>query len=285
MISPRGGLTIWPPQTCSSLQKLVDELPLMAGRNRGFSGPRLKMWHRPARPSVPAGLRVYAIGDIHGRLDLLDRLLELIQADASRARDQTAVRVFLGDYIDRGPDSAGVIARLIELQERDPNAIFLRGNHEQMLLDFLDDPNFYQAWCKLGGEQTLLSYDVTPPLFEEDSVFQDVHGAFAAAMPERHLKFIGSTKFMHVEGDYLFAHAGIRPQVHFSEQNPQDLMWIREEFLSSSSKFEKVVVHGHSGQKGPDVRPNRIGIDTLAYKTGTLTALVLEGTKRRFLKT
>jgi serine/threonine protein phosphatase 1 len=243
------------------------------------------MWHRPARPSVPAGLRVYAIGDVHGRLDLLDRLLETIHHDASRARDQTAIRVFLGDYVDRGPDSAGVIARLIELQERDPRAVFLRGNHEQMFLDFLDDPNCYQAWCKLGAEQTLLSYDVTPPLFEEDSVFQDVRGAFALALPEQHLKFIGLTKYMHVEGDYLFVHAGIRPQVHFNEQSPQDLMWIREDFLSSSGKFEKVVVHGHSGHNAPDVRRNRIGIDTLAYKTGDLTALVLEGTKRRFLKT
>jgi len=243
------------------------------------------MWHRPARPSVPAGLRIYAIGDVHGRLDLLDRLLETIHGDASRARDQTAIRVFLGDYIDRGPDSAGVIARLTELQERDPHAIFLRGNHEQMLLDFLNDPNCYQAWCKLGGEQTLLSYDVMPPLFEEESVSQDVHGAFSLALPKQHLKFIASTKYIHVEGDYLFVHAGIRPQTHLSEQDPQDLMWIREEFLSSSNKFEKIVVHGHSGQKTPAVRPNRIGIDTLAYKTGNLTALVLEGTKRRFITT
>jgi len=212
-------------------------------------------------------------------------LLETTQRDASRARNQTAVRVFLGDYIDRGPDSAGVIARLIELQERDSHAVFLRGNHEQMLLDFLDDPHRYQAWCKIGGEQTLLSYGVTPPLFDEDSVFQDVHGAFALVLPKQHRKFIGLTKYTHVEGDYLFVHAGIRPQVHLNEQNPQDLMWIREDFLSSSSKFEKLVVHGHSGKKAPDVRPNRIGIDTLAYTTGDLTALVLEGTKRRFLKT
>ena len=243
------------------------------------------MWHRPAGPSVPVGQRVYAIGDVHGRLDLLDRLLETIDRDALKARDQSAVSVFLGDYIDRGPDSAGVIARLIELQHRDPNAVFLRGNHEQMLLDFLNDPNCYQAWCQLGGEQTLLSYNVTPPLFEEDSSIQDVHGTFARALPEQHLRFIGSTKYMHVEGDYLFVHAGIRPDAHFNEQDPQDLMWIRDEFLSSSVKFEKVVVHGHSGHKEPAVRPNRIGIDTMAYKTGHLTALVLEGTNRRFLKT
>jgi serine/threonine protein phosphatase 1 len=243
------------------------------------------MWHRPARPSVPAGLRIYAIGDIHGRLDLLDRLLETLRHDASKARDQTTVIVFLGDYIDRGPDSAGVIARLIELQERDPRAVFLRGNHEQMLLDFLNDPNCYQAWCQLGGEQTLLSYDVTPPLFEEDSVSVDVRGAFALAFPKRHLEFIGTTKYMHVEGDYLFVHAGIRPRVNLKEQRPQDLMWIREEFLSSTNKFEKFVVHGHSGNKAPHVHPNRIGIDTLAYRTGNLTALVLEGTKRRFIAT
>jgi calcineurin-like phosphoesterase family protein len=243
------------------------------------------MWHRPARPSVPAGSRVYAVGDVHGRLDLLDRLLDIIDRDALKARDQTAVRVFLGDYIDRGPDSAGVIARLIELQHRDPNAIFLRGNHEQMLLDFMNDPNCYQAWSRLGGEQTLLSYDVAPPLFEEESILEDVHGAFTLALPEQHLRFIGSTKYMHVEGDYLLVHAGIRPDARFNEQDPQDLMWIREEFLSSSVKFEKVIVHGHSGQKEPVVRPNRIGIDTIAHKTGHLTALVLEGTKRRFLKT
>ena len=135
------------------------------------------MWHRPARPSVPGGLRVYAIGDVHGRLDLLDRLLETIDRDALKARDQTAVRIFLGDYIDRGPDTAGVIARLIELQHRDPNAVFLRGNHEQMLLDFLNDRNCYHALCQIGGEQTLLSYDVTPPLFEEEGILEDIHGA------------------------------------------------------------------------------------------------------------
>ena len=243
------------------------------------------MWQRPARPSAPEGLRIYAIGDIHGRLDLLDQLLESISRDASKASNQTTVRVFLGDYIDRGPDSAGVLAKLIEIQQHDPHAVFLRGNHEQVLLDFLNDPFCYSRWRQLGGEQTLLSYDVTPPLFEENGALKNVQEAFTLALPKQQLKFLGMTKYTHVEGDYLFAHAGIRPHVHFSEQDPKDLMWIREDFLSSSSKFEKIVVHGHSGKKSPDVRPNRIGIDTLAYKTGTLTALVLEGTKRRFITT
>ena len=243
------------------------------------------MWYRPARPSVPEGLRIYAIGDVHGRLDLLDRLLEKIDHDASRGRDQTAVRVFLGDYVDRGPDSAGVLAKLLEIQQHDPHAVFLRGNHEQMLLDFLNDAHCYPQWCQLGGEQTLLSYGVTPPLFDENEALKNVHEAFVRALPKQHLTFLNATKYTHVEGDYLFVHAGIRPHVQLNEQDPRDLMWIRENFLSSSSKFEKMVVHGHSGKKSPVVRPNRIGIDTQAYRTGTLTALVLEGMKRRFIMT
>ena len=243
------------------------------------------MWHRSARPSVPEGLRIYAIGDIHGRLDLLVRLLESINHDASKAPNLTTVRVFLGDYIDRGPDSAGVLAKLIEVQDRDPQTVFLRGNHEQMLLEFLNDSDCYPRWCQLGGEQTLLSYDVMPPLFDENGALENVHTAFALALPKQHAKFLDLTKYAHVEGDYVFAHAGIRPHVRLDEQDPLDLMWIREDFLSSSNKFEKIVVHGHSGKKSPDIRANRIGIDTLAYKTGTLTALVLEGTKRRFITT
>ena len=244
-----------------------------------------KMLHRPTRPSVPANLRVYAIGDVHGRLDLLNRMLELIDRDASEARGLTPVRVFLGDYVGRGPDSAGVIAKLVELHNWCPDTIFLRGNHEQMLLDFFNNPNCYRAWSQIGGERTLLSYDVMPPLFDEDSTLEEIRDAFVLALPEHHLRFISSTKYMHVIGDYLFAHAGIQPNIKFNEQAPHDLMWIRDEFLSSSKKFEHVVVHGHSGQKTPVVRPNRIGIDTIAYKTGKLTALVLEGTKRRFLTT
>jgi serine/threonine protein phosphatase 1 len=240
------------------------------------------MWRSAQRSAVPEKSLVCAIGDIHGHADLLDRLMELMDREAAGAGAKALVRVFLGDYVDRGPDSAGVIEKLSRLQ-KDPNTVFLRGNHEQVLLEFLDSPRRYESWRDFGADQTLQSYNVAPPAFEDERAYTDVRDALVREMPAHHLAFLKSTTFSHTVGDYLFVHAGIRPGVFLSEQSSNDMMWIRDEFLNSTLQFEKIVVHGHTPRERPEIRSNRINVDTWAYKTGRLTALVLEGTQRRFL--
>jgi serine/threonine protein phosphatase 1 len=241
------------------------------------------MWRKTPQPSVPDGLRVYAIGDIHGRLDLLEQLLEMIDQEAAGAPGKQVIRIFLGDYIDRGSASAGVIERLIEIRQRDPGAVFLRGNHEQVLLEFLDSPERYESWRAFGADETLISYNVAPPAFEDLRAYEETRNALRLELPPEHLAFVNATAYSKVIGDYLFVHAGIRPGVFLGEQRPHDMMWIRDEFLNSPAKFEKIVVHGHTPRDKPDIRPNRIGVDTKAYKSGRLTALALEGTQKRFL--
>jgi serine/threonine protein phosphatase 1 len=228
-------------------------------------------------------LRVYAIGDIHGRLDLLGRLLEQIDRDAASAAGKPILRVFLGDYVDRGPDSCGVIEHLLALRRRAPDTVFLRGNHEQMMMEFLEKPACYARWRNLGAEDTLLSYNVSPPVFEDQRAYEETRQELLKAMPPEHRQFLAATQIFHASGDYLFVHAGIRPGVFLGDQQPQDMLWIRDEFLSSKLTFEKFVVHGHSPTGKPEIRNNRIGIDTRAFKTGILTALCLDGKDRRFL--
>jgi serine/threonine protein phosphatase 1 len=241
------------------------------------------MWHRAPSPSVPDGARIYAVGDIHGRLDLLDRMLGMIEKDAESAAGRVIIRVFVGDYVDRGPHSSAVITRLLQLQRQDSDAVFLRGNHEQMMLEFLRTPSCYPRWRTLGAEETLQSYNVTPPIFEDTRALDETRQALIRAMPPTHLAFLNATQISYTNGDYLFVHAGIRPGVFLADQKPHDLMWIRDPFLSSRQTFEKFVVHGHSPTGKPEIRRNRIGIDTRAFRTGRLTALCLEGKKRRFV--
>jgi serine/threonine protein phosphatase 1 len=241
------------------------------------------MWHRAPQPRVPDEIRLYAVGDIHGRLDLLEQLLHRIDQDAVTAPDKTIIRLFVGDYVDRGPQSAAVIERLLQLQQEQPNSVFLRGNHEQLMLQFLEAPSCYPRWRALGGEETLQSYNVTPPIFEDEATLAKTCGALKRALPPSHLSFLNATELSHISGDYLFVHAGIRPGTFLADQKAQDMLWIREEFLSSNQAFEKFVVHGHSPTGKPEVRKNRIGIDTRAFRTGRLTALRLDGGARRFL--
>src|SRR5258706_895552 len=234
--------------------------------------------------SVPAGMRVYAVGDIHGRLDLLDTIQEKIVRDSAEATGERII-VYLGDYIDRGADSKGVIERLLA---RPPNgfaARHLKGNHDQSLLDFLDDPSHYRMWKDYGARETLLSYGVMPPRGESDTVLAKARDDLASALPDSHLEFVRALELSVIIGDYFFVHAGVRPGLPLAKQSPQDLMWIREEFLTSSSNFGKVVVHGHSPSQLPVKRPNRIGVDTGAYATGRLSCVVLEGAGCRFLQT
>lgn len=230
-------------------------------------------------PTAPPGLAVCAVGDIHGCLSHLDALLERIDATAGETDLQF---VFLGDYIDRGPDSAGVIERLIGVRDARPDTVFLRGNHEAMFLDFLDDPPSIAAvFLTNGGEETLRSYGcVVGRARSSKALAQDA----LERMPEAHLNFLHATTFSARFGDYFFCHAGVRPDVPLSRQSPDHLMWIRNRFLDSDADFGAVVVHGHTPSTEPVTRPNRIGIDTGAVFGGPLTAVILEGGKRRFVQ-
>jgi len=241
-----------------------------------------------ARPRVPSGQRVYAVGDVHGRLDLLDRMLAMIAEDAATGRPGTASTVvMLGDYVDRGPDGAGVLDRLRAGPPPGLGLVCLRGNHDDTLLRFLDDATAGEAWLGFGGGATLASYGVRPPPSGEVGLDRLVAAqrALRSAMPPRHADFLSHLPYRLALGGYLFVHAGVRPGVPAERQTPADMMWIRDEFLRSGADHGRVVVHGHTVVRVPEVRRNRIGIDTGAYATGRLTALVLEGEDRRFLHT
>jgi serine/threonine protein phosphatase 1 len=232
--------------------------------------------------AVPPGQRLYAIGDVHGCRALLERLIERIRRDMSNASAQIDV-IFLGDYIDRGPDSKGVVDLLIGLSN-EFSVHFIRGNHDQALLSFLDDPATYREWKDFGADETLRSYGVSPPETTNAATLADTRDRLIRALPNAHMRFFSGLLPSLEIGDYLFVHAGIRPGVPVSHQTLQDLMWIRDEFLLCEDDFGKIVVHGHSPHAEPVRRDNRIGIDTGAYLTGRLTAVALEGTRSRFLR-
>lgn len=238
---------------------------------------------------VPDGSLVYAVGDIHGRLDLLDRMHELIEADAVEKPAERIVVVYVGDYVDRGPDSRGVVERLIQqplrVRMHGLESVHLIGNHEAFLLNFLEDPESASNWFMNGGDATLRSYGVDPwQVTQSDNFAEDLRRTFAMRVPRSHMNFYRNLRLSHEEGDYLFVHAGVRPGVALDQQTAEDLIWIRDEFLGSSADFGRVVVHGHTPQRNPQSRANRIGIDTGAVYGGKLTTLVLEGAERRFLQ-
>lgn len=231
-------------------------------------------------------MRVYAVGDIHGRLDLLRQLHSMIETDARAIGDRIRHIVYLGDYVDRGPDTRGVLDELTSGRPPGFGRVHLCGNHEASLLEFLNDPRIGPSWLHYGGAATLASYDV--PLPEAPHSAGQIAAAqdrFRQTLPIRHRAFLETLKPAVTIGDYHFVHAGVRPGVPLDQQDARDLMWIREEFLSSHAAFGKIVVHGHTIRPEPDVRSNRIGIDTGAFATGRLTCLVLDGTDRRFLTT
>jgi len=254
----------------------------------------MNAWWRTARSesptltgpaSVPAGRRVYAVGDIHGRLDLLRALHEQIVADAAELPDTAKTLVYLGDYVDRGPRSCEVVELLIEEPLAGFDLVHLKGNHEDMMLEFLDAPT-NAGWLLNGGDATLVSYGVDfPSLVLLPSDLAKISAELNEALPPSHRAFLDDLSLCHEEGDYLFVHAGVRPGVQIDEQEPFDFMWIRLPFLKATEDFGKRIVHGHTIGAVPDVRANRIGIDTGAYHTGCLTCLVLEGTDVRFLQT
>ncbi len=238
-------------------------------------------------PTLPQGQLLYAIGDIHGRADLLADMLAQIETDAQASSEiDRRTLVFLGDYVDRGPDNWGVVEMLLGGLPQGFEAHFLKGNHEAILLDFLDDATLLEHWLMNGGEPTLASYGVaTERLNRFRAPPESWRKAFAEALPETHLRFFKSLKLSVSFGDYLFVHAGIRPDVPLAAQVEADLIWIRSPFLDCAEPFGKIVVHGHTPGKEPVTRSNRIGIDTGAVFTDRLTALRLEGGSRRFLQT
>lgn len=216
-------------------------------------------------------MRTLVVGDIHGFLDAFDALLAVV-------RPQPDDRIVtLGDYVDRGPDSAGVIDQILALRQREDVVVHcLKGNHEETMLSFLDDARTGQVWAEFGGVQTLASYDVPAPQVRSDlEAWEVARLAFVQAVPDRHQAFLRALELYVVAGDYVFVHAGLRPGVPLASQTEQDMLWIRREFLEATRPFEKVVVYGHTPQQDAVVEPHRIGIDTGAFVTGVLTALRL----------
>jgi Calcineurin-like phosphoesterase len=226
--------------------------------------------------------RLYAIGDIHGRLDLLDRVIAAIHRDVAE-QGPAVLTVTLGDYIDRGPNSHGVLDRLIDNPFPTPY-IALKGNHEAILMEFLADPAVGIHWAGLGGIETLHSYGVLVRRLMAGKACMEAADRLRAALPPAHMHFLRSLKTSLVCGKYFLCHAGVRPSVPLDRQSEEDLLWIRDEFLNSPMDFGKIVVHGHTPAPEPEVRPNRINIDTGAFASGRLTCVALDGAGHRFLK-
>lgn len=238
------------------------------------------------KPCVPDNVRVYAVGDIHGRIDLLRDLHRKIVDDAAGAVASRRVVVYLGDYIDRGEKSAAVIDFLIDHPISECEQYFLMGNHEEMLLTFLDDPSIGSMWMFNGGDATLLSYGGgAQGEASGEARMMAMQRSLREKLPARHLAFFRALRLYHIEGGYAFVHAGLAPGRPIEEQDSQDLLWIRDEFMQSTDDHGYCVVHGHTISEQPDFRANRIGIDTGAYFSGVLTCLVLEGEEQRLLQT
>ena len=236
----------------------------------------LKSRQSARKPRLPDGIRVYAFGDIHGRADLLKEMFTVIDADLARSPVRRPIQIFLGDYVDRGPDSAGTLDLLIERGRR-YETICLKGNHEAYMLEVLRDPGKLEEWRKFGGLPTLMAYGIQPSLNPDAAEQTVLIETLLQQMPDTHLRFLRSLRSSFVCGDFFFVHAGVRPGVPLQEQTEADMLWIRNEFLDSEENFGKFVVHGHTPVREPDIRPNRINIDTGAYATGNLTLLTIQG--------
>lgn len=247
-------------------------------RKRAYGGQAL--------PRVDARLRVYAIGDIHGRLDLLLALLDKISEDRATHNAARYELIFLGDYIDRGNQSR----QLLDLLSQGPiegfRTTYLCGNHEDYLLRFLRNPTDNASWLYYGGANTLISYGIpASPLEQNPDQLVAIQQKLRNILPDGHLEFLHNLRVSHTVDDYFFVHAGVRPGVPLNEQLSRDLLWIRGPFLNSTRYHGRVVVHGHSVQVRPEMLPNRIGIDTGAYDSGVLTSLVLQGEGQWLIKT
>jgi serine/threonine protein phosphatase 1 len=237
----------------------------------------------PAR--TPAGIRVYVFGDVHGRIDLLRALFSAIERDAGIGDPARSLVVGLGDYVDRSMESKAVIQAIVD-GIAGCDLVALRGNHEQMLTDFLENPTLHgPAWLANGAFETLRSYDV--PLTKVSHLnpreLQSIRDALARQIPLSHLMLLQGMPLTYACGSYLFVHAGVRPRVAIERQVVRDLLWIRKGFADRDRPFEKVVVHGHTPVDQPYLGRYRINLDTGAYLTNRLSCLVLEGTNVRSL--
>lgn len=236
---------------------------------------------------TPDNTRIYAIGDTHGYLDLMVNLHGQIKDDLAKKPIEKYKIIFLGDYIDRGPNSKGCIDYLIGLLSEDPNVICLKGNHEEKLIQFLEDPiKIARSFLTYGGVECALSYGVQPASISSTTAeminFRD---KMLAAIPKSHIDFIGELLISQISGDYMCVHAGVKPGVPLDQQIDHDLMTIRSEFIPYTGLHEKVIVHGHTPHYPIEIEPNRMNADTCAYDTGVLTCIVLEDDKYRILST
>jgi serine/threonine protein phosphatase 1 len=242
---------------------------------------------RPFRPerhySLPKGERVYAVGDIHGRADLARQMQDLILAHIADKPAALVKVVWLGDYIDRGPSSREAIDLLIDFAAGPFHSVFLMGNHEEAMLRFLADPADGHQWLSFGGVETLASYGIGADAPETGLTYGEARAALIAALPRPHQDFFLSLALSETIGDFFFCHAGVRPGVPLAQQDPQDLIWIRGEFLNSTHDFGKMIVHGHTPQREPQLLHNRVNVDTGAFATGRLTCAVIEGSEIAFL--
>ena len=234
-------------------------------------------------PSGPRGHRAYVVGDVHGRLDLLERMLAMVEADFAQRPARRATLVFVGDLIDRGADSAGVVERLRTYRHPQIGTAFILGNHEEVLLRILGgESRLIDDWRRFGGRECIASYGADA----DDFARLDEQAALEQArklVPKEHVDFLMGFADSCRFGDYLFVHAGVRPGVEFERQSQEDLRWIRAPFLTYAGDHGFVVVHGHTIVPEVEETENRIAIDTGAYRTGRLTALVIEGPERRYL--
>ena len=226
-------------------------------------------------PPAPDGLTLYLVGDIHGRLDLLRAMHRQIDDDTWRQGGGPVREIYLGDYIDRGPSSAGVVSALLDRAAR-VETVFLRGNHEQILLDLLAGHNCLEDWLHVGGVATLMSYGVAPGLITRIVSPAAIRRQLEAALPAEHRSFYETTRLYAPLGPYLAVHAGVRPGVRLDQQTPMDLLCIRREFLEYAGDLGFIVVHGHTPAMAPELRPNRINIDTGAFATNRLTGLRID---------
>jgi len=239
-------------------------------------------------PSIPAGERVFAIGDIHGRSDLLRKLITAIESEDQRRPPARTTIILLGDLVDRGPDSAGVLAMARAWQNQRAatghTLHILMGNHEDMLLESLDRIEVLREFVKHGGKETILSFGITEKAYT-DATWEELQTLLRGAVGKEWREFLSSFAPMVRIGDYAFVHAGIRPGEPLETQRDADLRWIREPFLSSPADHGAIIVHGHTITDAPVLRPNRIGLDTGAFASGQLTALLIEGPHRWLLST
>ncbi len=237
------------------------------------------------RVELPDDQRVYAIGDVHGRLDLLVKLLEMVNKDIAAHANSQNTAVFLGDYIDRGPDPAGVIDHLMDLSIPQAKCVFLMGNHERYMIDIAKGISPIETWFRNGGKATAKSYGIDVGTSDIPKDLDQFRRALQENVPDCHWQFLHSLRTSWRLGSVFFAHAGVNPTRSLDQQTEQDLIWIREKFLHSERDHGALIVHGHTPGPEPEVLRNRINVDTLAYQSGHLTAVLLKNGHYHFLTT